>query len=175
MARLFQWLRRIGYWASDSRVQLGNAVGGLGSLASPGKLLLLFLSASPLLLALWLLPVPPGSSWARLGERAAWQWAVLQDTPESYEWFYRNWATEAGQPVIAERIDDAAWARAVRANTYDEYAAYIAANSPGGAGDEDDFAFKRGLGSHRFYGRAKFGRPVKGFRRALAERSQSGW
>jgi hypothetical protein len=132
LARLFQWLRRIGYWASDSRVQLGNAVGGLGSLASPRKLLLLFLSALPLLLALWLLPVPPGSSWARLGERAAWQWAVLQDTPESYEWFYRNWATEAGQPVVAERIDDAAWARAVRANTYDEYAAYIAANSPGG-------------------------------------------
>jgi hypothetical protein len=132
LAHLFQWLRRIGYRASDGRVQLGNAVGSVGSLANPRRLLLLFLSASPLLLALWLLPVPPGSSWARLGERAAWQWSMLQDTPESYEWFYRNWASEAGQPVIAERIDDAAWARAVSANTYDEYAAYISAYSAGG-------------------------------------------
>jgi hypothetical protein len=132
LARLFQWLRRIGYWASDSRVQLGNGVRGLGSLASPRKALLLILSALPLILALWILPVPPGSSWARLGERAAWQWTLLQDTPASYEWFYRNWASEAGQPVIAERIDDAAWARAIRANTYDEYAAYISAYSAGG-------------------------------------------
>ncbi len=132
MARLFQWLRRIGYWVSDSRAQLGSAVGSLGSLASPRKALLLVFSALPLLLALWLLPVPPGSSWARLGERAAWQWTLLQDTPQSYEWFYRNWASEAGQPVIAERIDDAAWARAIRANTYEEYAAYIAAYSAGG-------------------------------------------
>ena len=132
MAHLFQWLRRIGYWASDGRVQLGNSVRSLGSLANPRRLLLLFLSASPLILAIWLLPVPPGSSWARLGERAAWQWTLLQDTPESYEWFYRNWATEAGQAVIAERVDDAAWARAIGANTYDEYAAYISAYSAGG-------------------------------------------
>lgn len=132
MAHLFQWLRRIGYWASDGRVQLGKGVRGLGSLANPRRVLLLFLSALPLILAIWLLPVPPGSSWARLGERAAWQWTLLQDTPESYEWFYRNWATEAGQAVIAERVDDAAWARAISANTYDEYAAYISAYSAGG-------------------------------------------
>jgi hypothetical protein len=132
LAHLLQWLRRIGYWASDGRVQLGNSVRGLRSLANPRRLLLLFLSASPLLLALWLLPVPPGSSWARLGERAAWQWSLLQDTPESYEWFYRNWATEAGQSAIAERTDDAAWAHAISANTYDEYAAYISAYSASG-------------------------------------------
>jgi hypothetical protein len=132
LADLFQWWRRIGYWAGDRRAQLRNAVGGLGSLASPRKMLRLVVSAAPLLLALAFLPVPPGSSWARLGERAAWQWTLLRNTPESYEWFYRNWASEAGQAIIAERMDDAAWARAVRADTYDEYAAYIAAYSAGG-------------------------------------------
>jgi hypothetical protein len=96
------------------------------------KALLLVLSALPLLLAAWLLPVPPGSSWARLGERAAWQWCLLQNTPESYEWFYRNWASEAGQPEVAELIDDAAWSRAVHTNAYDDYAAYIVAYSAGG-------------------------------------------
>jgi hypothetical protein len=129
---LFQWWRRIGYWISDRRAQFGNAVRGVGSLASPRKVLPLALSALPLLLALWFLPVPPGSSWARLGERAAWQWSWLQDTPESYEWFYRHWASQAGQPAIAELIDAAAWSRAVRANTYDGYAVYISAYSAGG-------------------------------------------
>ena len=105
---------------------------GLRGLVSGRKALLLVLSGLPLLLAAWLLPVPPGSSWAHLGERAAWQWCLLQDTPESYEWFYRNWASEAGQPEVAELIDDAAWSRAVRANAYDDYAAYISAYSAGG-------------------------------------------
>ena len=132
MDHLFQWWRRIGYWVSDRRAQLGHAVRGLGSLASPRKVLPLGFSALPLLLALWFLPVSPGSSWARLGERAAWQWSLLQNTPESYESFSRYWASEAGQSAIAERIDDAAWSRAVHANAYDDYAAYISTYSAGG-------------------------------------------
>ena len=132
MDHLFQWWRRIGYWAGDSGPQLGNAFRALGSTVSARKVLLLVLSALPLLLAVGFLPVPPGSSLARLGERAAWQGSLLQDTPESYEWFYRNWASEAGQPEVAERIDDAAWSSAVRANTYDDYAAYISAYSAAG-------------------------------------------
>jgi hypothetical protein len=130
--RLFQWWRRIGYWVSDRGAQLGNSVRGVGSLANPRKVLPLAFSASPLLLALWFLPVPPGSSWARLGERAAWQWSLLQNTPESYEWFSRYWASAGGKSAVAKRIDDAAWSRAVHANTYDEYAAYISAYSAGG-------------------------------------------
>ncbi|MGA8614702.1 MAG: hypothetical protein WB760_24130 [Xanthobacteraceae bacterium] len=100
-------------------------------------MLLLVLSALPLVLALGLLPIPPGSSPARLGERAAWQWTLLQNTPESYRWFYSNWASEEARPVVAQLIDDAAWARAARANKYDDYAAYISAYSPGGRHIED--------------------------------------
>jgi hypothetical protein len=133
--RLFRWRRRIVDWASDSRLELANvanAARDLGSLANRRNALLLVLSALPLILALGLLPVPPGSSWPRLAERAAWQWTLLQNTPESYAWFYRNWASEAGRPVIAERIDDAAWARAASANAYEDYVAYITAYSRGG-------------------------------------------
>jgi len=130
--RLFQLRRRIGDWASDSRLEFANAVHGLGGLVSRRNALFLALSALPLILAVALLPVPPGSSWPRLAERAAWQWSLLQNTPESYEWFYSNWASEAGQSVIAERIDDAAWARAVRGNAYEDYAAYITAYSRDG-------------------------------------------
>jgi hypothetical protein len=130
--RLFQLWRRIVDWASDSRVEFANAAGGLRSLANGRNALLLAASLLPLILALGFLPVPPGSSWPRLAERAAWQWTLLQNTPESYEWFYQNWASEAGQPVIAERIDDAAWTRAARANVYEDYAAYISAYSRGG-------------------------------------------
>jgi hypothetical protein len=130
--RLFGWWRRITDWASDSRLEYANAVQGLGSLANWRNALLLALSAVPLILALVLLPVPPGSSWSSLAERAAWRWSQMQDTPESYEWFYRNWASEAGQPAIAERIDDATWARATRSNAYEDYVAYIAAYSNGG-------------------------------------------
>ena len=132
MDRLFQWRHRVADWTSDNRAQLANAVRGLSGLASRRNVVLLVLSAVPLLLAIALLPVPPGSSWPRLAERAAWQWTLLQNTPDSYEWFYRNWAFEAGQAVIAERIDDAAWARAAQANTYDDYVAYISAYSRGG-------------------------------------------
>jgi hypothetical protein len=86
--RLLQWRYRLADWTSDNRVQFGNAMRGLSSLASRRNAVFLALSALPLLLAIALLPVPPGSSWARLAERAAWQWTVLQNTPESYEWFY---------------------------------------------------------------------------------------
>jgi hypothetical protein len=130
--RLFQLRRRIVDWASDSRLEFANAASTLRSLASRRNGLILALSALPLIVALGFLPVPPGSSWAGLAERAAWQWSLLQNTPESYEWFYRNWASEAGQPVIAERIDDAAWARAAEANAYEEYAVYITTYSKGG-------------------------------------------
>jgi hypothetical protein len=130
--RLFQWWHRIVYWASDGRRLLANAVRAPRSLVSGRKASLLVLAALPLLLGLALLPVPPGSSWPRLAERAAWQWSLLQDTPESYEWFYRDWASKAGQPVVAERIEDATWSRAVRANTYDDYVAYISAYAPNG-------------------------------------------
>jgi hypothetical protein len=133
--RLFQLWRRIVDWASDSKLELANAANaarGWGGLANRRNALLLVLSALPLVLALVLLPVPPGSSWTRLADRAAWQWTLLQNTPESYEWFDRNWASEAGQPVIAERIDDAAWARAASANGYEDYVAYITAYSTGG-------------------------------------------
>jgi hypothetical protein len=130
--RLFGWWRKITDWASDIRLEYANAVQGLGSLANWRNALLLALSALPLILALGLLPVPPGSSWSSLAERAAWRWSLMQDTPESYEWFYRNWASEAGQPAIAQRIDDAAWARATRSNAYEDYVAYIAAYSNGG-------------------------------------------
>jgi hypothetical protein len=130
--RLFGWWRRTADWASDSRLEFDNAVQGLGSLANWRNALLLTFSALPLILALALLPVPPGSSWSRLAERAAWQWSLLQNTPDSYEWFYSYWASEAGQPEIAQRIDDAAWARATRSNAYEDYVAYIAAYSNGG-------------------------------------------
>jgi hypothetical protein len=130
--RLFGWWRRITDWASDSRLEYANAVQGLGSLANRRNALLLAFSALPLILALVLLPVPPGSSWSSLAERAAWRWSLMQDTPDSYEWFYRNWASEAAQPEIAERIDDAAWARATRSNAYEDYVAYITAYSNGG-------------------------------------------
>ena len=130
--RLFRLWRRIVDWASDSRLEFASAVRGLGSLANGRNALLLALSALPLILALAVLPVPPGSSWPRLAERAAWQWSVLQNTPGSYEWFYRNWASEAGQPVIAQRIDDAAWERATSSNAYEDYVAYITAYSRGG-------------------------------------------
>jgi hypothetical protein len=130
--RLFQWRHKIVDWASDSRALFANAVRGVSGLASGRNVVLLALSALPLLLALTLLPVPPGSSWPRLAERAAWQWSLLQNTPDSYEWFYRNWASAAGQPAIAERMDDAAWERAARRNAYDDYVAYISAYSRGG-------------------------------------------
>lgn len=132
MNRLFQWRYRILDWTSDSRAQFAIAVHGLSSLASGRNAVLLALSALPLILALGLLPVPPGSSWTRLAERVAWQWTLLQNTADSYEWFYHNWASEAGQPAVAERMDDAAWARAVSANTYDDYAAYASAYSANG-------------------------------------------
>lgn len=132
MHRLFGWWRRIGDWASDSKLEFANAAHGLGGLANWRNALLLAFSALPLILALVLLPVPPGSSWSSLAERAAWRWSLMQDTPESYEWFYRNWASEAGQPEIAERIDDAVWARATRSNAYEDYVAYITAYSNGG-------------------------------------------
>jgi len=130
--RLFGWWRRFVDWASDSRLEFVHAARDLGGLASRRNALLLAVSALPLILALVLLPVPPGSSWPRLAERAAWQWTLFQNTPDSYEWFYRNWASEAGQAVMAERIDDAAWARATRSNAYEDYAAYIATYSNGG-------------------------------------------
>jgi len=130
--RLLRLWRRIIDWTSDSRLEFANAAQGLGSLANGRNALLVVLSALPLILALALLPVPPGSSWPHLAERAAWQWSLLQNTPGGYEWFYRNWASEAGQPVIAERIDDAAWERATSSNAYEDYVAYITAYSRGG-------------------------------------------
>ena len=137
MDHLFQWWRRIGYWVGDRRAQLANVFRLQWSFANVGRVLLLVLSAMPLVLALGLLPVLPGSSPARLGERAAWQWSLLQNTPESYQWFYNNWASEEARPAVAQLIDDAAWARAARANKYDDYAAYISAYSPGGRHIED--------------------------------------
>jgi hypothetical protein len=69
-------------------------------------------------------------------EDLGWQWCTAIDRPSVYNWFLRNWPSEANVHKVARKTEDWEWRQSKSSNTYEDYSGYLG-RFPAGAHARD--------------------------------------